>query len=349
MQARLAPVARLYRWGQARLDPLLPLLRSRRGRVALRVVGYGLMAAALLFIALILINSWQQIQPHLATMDVRLLLWAQLCTLIAYGLGAGLWLAVLRAFGIGVSWQWGVMTHLIANATKYIPGYGWQYVSKGYLLREQGKRPREITGILLTEVVLLLSSGMVAALLAGALAGDRWAYHWRLPPWLWWGGMLLVCLLTWVWGGVAIGQSGGHKSAVVQSGQWNLLFSRAQLYLGLGWLLSFAGWLSFAAATLIFINALLPITGAATIFADFLQALFALVASGLISILVIIVPGGFGVRETTLAALLIGLVALEVAAIVSILMRFSVMVCELLALTTLPHLRKYRFTPVRRG
>lgn len=339
MQALLTRLTRLTTWGKTTVAPLSAFLRSPRGRLLLRVVGYLLMAAAFLFIALTLARSWHQVQPYLTTMNLRLLLWAQLCTLIAYLLGGVLWLLVLRAFGVVVPWQWGVMAHFIANAAKYIPGYGWQYISKGVLLREQGKGPRAISTILLTEVVLLLSSGSAAALLAGALVGQNWYYEWRVAGWLWWVGVFGVIGGTLGWNSIALRLVETRHTVSLQG----------HLLLWMGWIISLLGWLSFAAATLLFVNAIAEITNSLSVRVDFLQSLFALVASGIVSILVIIVPGGFGVREATLAALLIGVLPFEVATVVSILMRFSVIVSELLGLLFLPCLLRYRSTSGKPG
>lgn len=337
---------------QKRFAPLVAWLRSPRGRRLVRLLGYLVMAVVVLFLALTLAASWQQIQPYLATMNMRLVLWAQLCTLVAYLLGGLLWLVVLRAFDIHVSWQWGLMTHLIANAAKYVPGYGWQYISKGVLLREQGKGPRALSTILLTEVMLLLSSGVAAALWAGALVGQVWAYTWRFAPWIWWSGFVCVVIGTGVWNHFAQSWVGAlHVASLPNSVKnpahiVNKLFEQRLLWVA--WLIGFVGWLWFAAATLLLVNALDQITNSLTIYVEFLHSLFALVASGIVSILVIIVPGGFGVREATLATLLNGLLPLPVATVVSIFMRLVVIVSECVGFIWLPFLLRYRSTRVNR-
>lgn len=368
MHSLLTNIGHIYQRLLVKIAPLMAFVRSPRGRRLLRLLGYGLMALALLFIALTLAASWQQVQPYLATINLRLLLWAQLCTLLAYLLGGLLWLMVLRGFAIDVRWQRGLLTHFVANAAKYIPGYGWQYISKGMLLREQGKGPRAITLILMTEVVLLLSSGVVAALLAGALVGQRWSYTWRLAPWIWWAGVVGVLMGTGLWNQFVLRsvaksqatsqstppQSVSHQT--LQTIRRAMGFKRAtrignilrqQRLLWIGWGISFVGWLWFAAATLLLVNALSGITNSLTMAVDFLYSLFALVASGIVSILVIIVPGGFGVREATLAALLDGLLPFTVATVVSILMRLLVIASECIGLICLPFLLKAHSTPVK--
>ena len=97
-------------------------------------------------------------------------------------------------------------------------------------------------------------------------------------------------------------------------------------------------------ATILFVNAFVLTIDPGSWYIDFSQSLFALIASGIVSILIVIIPSGLGVREATLAALLTGLLTFEIATVVSILMRLSVIISELMGLSLLPYLIKNHST-----
>jgi uncharacterized membrane protein YbhN (UPF0104 family) len=63
---------------------------------------------------------------------------------------------------------------------------------------------------------------------------------------------------------------------------------------------------------------------------DLSQFVPALVFSSIISLLVIFVPGGLGVRETALAFLLSGSLPMAIAVVVSILVRLTIIIAEVL-------------------
>ncbi len=79
------------------------------------------------------------------------------------------------------------------------------------------------------------------------------------------------------------------------------------------------GWLLYAVSTWYFARALYPVP-----LDGLWQCLFALTVGGVVSLLVIVVPVGLGVREATMSLLLVGLLPLSLAVVVSIVTRLSV-------------------------
>ena len=236
----------------------------------------------------------------------------QLCTLIAFGLGGLAWFYTQRAFGFAVTWQQGMVIHLASNATKYLPGYAWQYISKAYLTKEKDTSTRRLSLAILSEVVLLFSSGIVVACITGGLAGGYWHFPWAGPRWAWPAGGVVAGVLTALW--VVFLDCAGCQGSLDPSA---LAFGR----------------LAGRCVRLDRVRrSLLAVCGCFC--SDpgrrLRQCLVALAASAIVSWLVIFVPSGLGVREATLAALLAGLVPFSLGVVISIMVRLSVMLSELL-------------------
>ncbi len=118
---------------------------SRRPKVQRILAGtVVLLTGGFLFGALA--AGWVQVRPHVAELDWRFALLGQVFAVAAYLLGSVVWYCVQRSFGIASSLRRSMVIHVTSSATKYIPGYGWHYMSKAYMSRETQARPRTLAG-----------------------------------------------------------------------------------------------------------------------------------------------------------------------------------------------------------
>ena len=305
--------AQLRAWGKTLFPP-----RVRR------ILGLLILAGVLIFLGATLIESWAQVRPYLDRMNPSRVLAGQLCTLIAFAIGGLAWFYIQLAFGFDVTWQQGLVIHLASNATKYLPGYVWQYASKAYLSKEKDTSTQRLSLAILSEVVLLFSSGIVAACVTGGLAGDYWSFPWAVPRWVWPVAGTVTALLTvgWVAFMNRLADAKGRSVRV----RWLLAV----------WLVDATGWILYGVACWLFVDAFSSIPAA-----DFAQCLVALVASAIVSLLVIFVPSGLGVREATLAALLVGMIPFSLGVVVGIAVRLSVIISELLGVVAVLGLNRH--------
>jgi len=308
--------------------------QTGRGRKMKKLVGTVILASSLLFLSAVLIQSWPQITPYLRRMDIRLLAAGQLCTIVALLLGGVMWSLIQAAFDLGFSWREGIALHLVSGITKYIPGYAWQYVSKAYLSQKRGASLKRITVAMLTEFVLLLTGGVITATPWGWLVLRFWhPLSLVLPSWGWpiVGTTALLVIATW--NSMAARWGAGDHCQVRQGGLWAALGA------------AIGGWMALAAAAWLMSRALYPISAD-----DFPQHVVALVVSGIAGLLAIVVPSGLGVREMTLALLLQGVLPLTIGIVVSILVRLSIVLGELIGIAVVLRLGWYRLrAPEREG
>ncbi|MEM3433447.1 MAG: lysylphosphatidylglycerol synthase domain-containing protein [Candidatus Methanomethyliaceae archaeon] len=291
-------------------------IQTERGHKVEKLLGGALFAGSMLFLSAVLIRGWFQIEPHLRQMNIRLLAAGQLCTIAALLIGDMMWSLVQAAFDLGFSWYEGIIIHLVSGITKYIPGYAWQYMSKAYLSRKRGASSKRITIAMLTELILLLAGGGIIAALWGWLALRFWRpLPIALPSCGWFviGAAALLVAIFWN-SAVARWSTGDHR-----------LIRQGMLWASL--VLSVIGWMAFATAAWLISRAIYPIS-----VEDFPQHVVALVASGLVSLLVFVVPSGLGVREMTLAFMLQGALPFTIGVLVSVLIRLSVVLGELLSI-----------------
>ncbi len=303
----------------------LAALRQRYSRwatsPAARVLRIALVAAALGLMAWSLIAATRDLHARGTTVDLHLAGVGFLSVLVASLLGSAVWWTMLRAFHLRTPWRQSIVIHMTSNVAKYIPGYGWHYVSKGYFLQESAATAA-VFWVILSELLIVLSSGAVLGLAATGLYALPILGYTIAPAFIWLSTLVLLsATLGWT---IFV-----HQRLVASDAASPTWRQRIGLvaYSGVAWLLAGLGWLAFAAAIYLFIMAL---DGSLTV--TYPHSLMALTFASIVSILVVFVPAGLGVREVTLAALLAPATPLAFGVTVSILLRFAVVVSELLQL-----------------
>lgn len=231
------------------------------------VAGRILLLAALVFVVVRLRSLWQESTVGLGGVD-----WAELggaFALSAVGVaGSGFaWLEILRRLGVAVRPAWaGVF--FSGQLAKYIPGTVWQYAGRATLARARAIPLRPVAISLPVELgTSLAAAGVLATLLLGA-----------------WGILLgAACLAAVVAGGGKLPMPPAVRVAAGVAPLYVLL----SLAIGAGFWLTARGLLGVPSRDVLF----------------YIGAFWAAWAVGLVAVFA---PGGIGVREAMLVAILHG-------------------------------------------
>lgn len=287
-----------------------------------RIAKVLLVLAALGFMVWSLSLGIRDLHSRSATLNFGLLMLGLGFVLIASILGSAVWYSIVRAFGLSRTWRHTIVMHMTSNAAKYIPGYGWHYVSKGYFLGENSDRKQKVMLVIVSELLVLMNSGAILGLFATLT--HSLAPLGRSIPDYWLVALIVLTIIAMVaWFDFVHHQ---FFSANPNGKRWQIQVQMI-FWSSTAWMLAAVGWLAFAVATLIFILALDH--SATTTYAE---SLMALTFSSIVSLLVIFVPAGLGVREATMAALLAPSLSLSLGVTISIILRLTVVICELLQL-----------------
>jgi len=241
-----------------------------------------------------------------------------LLTVVCVGLGGRVWQLVLQSAGHSLSLGACLRVQTTSNMAKYLPGYAWQLLGKGYLTSRAGVPAGEATIVLLIELALSL---LTAALVAWGFlpVGNAPPALSFVTPGLWWGGLALltaaVLALPWVAGRALIWLSARMRrpSALEIRGRY---LWRAALCLVGSWLLFGLSYALTTRALYVVDIEYLPI------------AIFVLSMSFVVSLLTPFVPAGLGVREGVMIYALVSLLPGDVAALVAVASRVSLVLSE---------------------
>jgi uncharacterized membrane protein YbhN (UPF0104 family) len=271
------------------VTPRMPLRRiaSRAAALAthrrVRAASQLLLLGGLVFVLLRLHTIWHDSRLSIGDVDWPLLVAATLVSACALTATALVWLAILRRLGAETE-PWFIAIFFQAQLSKYIPGSLWQYVGRVTLAQSHGLPIRAVAVSLPIELIALMPAGAALSLL---LLG-------------WWGaaGAILVLLalslcarlsverrLTTTLRRVAQGRDvRGAVPAAIRA-------SRA--YAGILLIIGFGFWLTARALYGVPVDDVLTYVGA-------------FVAAWLGGLIAVYAPGGVGVREAILVALLRG-------------------------------------------
>jgi glycosyltransferase 2 family protein len=261
---------------------------------------------------LILSWQWQYIVIAIISVVISLLM------------GVMGWWLIMGLFGINFDLQTAAFIHLRANLAKYIPGYAWQLVGKAYLTRREGVGPKVISAAMMLEFLLLVSSGTVlgAAIVMNHVLQlpTEWRYLVVTA-----GGLcaLLITGLPFFW------------SKIKTIFKISTRFSMAKYISAI--IAIIVGWLALALSIWALTAAIIPTKPESwPIF------IFVTVGSFVLSLIVIFIPAGIGVRESIITFLLAQLTGTGIAALVATFSRLLLIICEITAagVITLVHRRQ---------
>jgi hypothetical protein len=301
-----------------RLGPLramLPLAHALRAFVSRRPVRLVLQFIVIAITVAILASNLRGLPEALAgsQVDYRWLAASLAMTVLTVFAGATAWILILRGLGQPITWIDGTRIHVYANLGKYLPGYAWQLVGKAYLTRRLNVPVRLLAEAMTIEFAELAVVGMALALGLFPAGGGL---GWVPQPWVLalfhWAGLLLF---------VAAGAGQLALPTLLQRTRGTAIVRPGPLLAA--YLTITAGWLSFGVSFWSIGRSLdnLSLTNVPVF-------TFALALSFLVSMAVIVVPAGLGVRESAIVLILAPYVSGPVAVLIAALARVVLLVSE---------------------
>lgn len=236
-------------------------------------------------------------------------------------LGGWEWKLLLEALGYeDISTRKALRIHATANIMKYIPGYAWQILGKVYLSRKENIPHRYVVMSIGVELVLIIISGGLLALLM--LPGIFFKQSWNFLALCAQGLAILVVILfllsPWIFRKVAR----YIKRLNLWSREQAMDFQKV-VYVLLAMLFT---WALLGMGFCFLVEAVYEVSPH-----NIPLYIFTLAISFNLSLLVVLVPTGIGVRESILAALLGSSMPPAMASIVAILARLILIVAEVIS------------------
>jgi uncharacterized membrane protein YbhN (UPF0104 family) len=291
-----------------------PGFRARLWTIASAILALVVILASGYYIARNISTGLGQVLAAGLRINYWLILLSLAITMTCTFLGAWEWKLLLAGLGYDLGTRKGLKIHLMANIAKYVPGYAWQLIGKAYLC-EKATIPRKYTATSIAlELFFIMSTGFLLVLLT--LPG---AHLVAMSP----AAVLGLYGLALLGGGIIfLGLPLSARRWTLFLGAENLprvrweLLSLAGLAIFLTWLLLGSGFCVLAAAVYPFQVSRVP------------SLLLALASSSLVSLLIIFVPTGLGVRESAVTFLLSVWMPPPIAALIAILARLVLVVGE---------------------
>lgn len=295
----------------------------RNVRRALQAI---LVLAALLFV-------WRFARAHEADIGrvplkiaVLPLLLASVVWAIAFGGLVILWERSLRWWGAQMRGAAALRVFFLANLARYVPGGVWQFAGLAAMSAAQGVPPVAATAAVLFQQAALLATGTALALALSPIALESYLGRWgvalpSLPVRLTLAAAIVVAL---------VGLIPPLLPPLRRQVERRIRDVRAIPHVGAAPLaaylaVTFCGWIGYGISFALFTrsvlggDALAPVT-AASIY----------VAAYVAGIIVIVLPGGIGVREGVLVAALTPLIGVDRAIFLAITSRLWLVALEVL-------------------
>ena len=256
-----------------------------------RVVAQVLLLVAIVFVVLRVRSLWHGGHISLAHVSWGALV-GSFALAMAGTVGSALvWLAILRWLGVRTQLRWaGIFFQ--AQLGKYIPGSVWQYAGRATVARTYGIPVRAVG---LSLPIEFAASAIAAGTMAGFLLG-------------WWGVLILAAIAVALVPGAGLARDRRATFATIRA---TLLFLPVWLLLGLSFWLCARGLLAVPTH-------------------DLAYYMGAFAVAWLAGLVAIYAPGGLGVREAVLVALLGGRIGAANALVVAAASRLILILVDVL-------------------
>lgn len=251
-----------------RLLHLGATLAERATTRRVRVLGQLLLLAAIVFAALRARSIWHGSHVELGKVGWPALVSSFASAAAGTTAGALIWLAILDSLGVRPKLRWAGL-FFQSQLGKYIPGAVWQYAGRTAVARAQGIPVRPV-GVSLP--VEFAASSIAAGSMAGFLLG-------------WWGAAVVATVAV-----VLIALDHLHR---LRRGATHAALRATLLYLPVWLVLGASFWLCARSLLAVPVRDLAFYSGAFAV-------------AWLAGLIAVYAPGGLGVREAVLVALLSG-------------------------------------------
>jgi glycosyltransferase 2 family protein len=278
------------------------------------VLEAGLIGFSFFLMARALAASFSQINQPDLQFDVPSFLCALALTFLSVLGGTLGWAHIIRAWYPETAYLAAIRYHLVSIAAKYLPGFGWQQVSKVIQLNRGGASLSVAALPVTFELAIVIMTGMIVGALCFVVAPNP------ISPW-----PLTTVVTLIVFSLVAfimlplyfsswISRRAGHVS-IYAAILLNLL--AAETFIVASWI--------FLGIGLWFTSRIFYETS----YVDLPYFVTSVVVGFIVSLAVIFVPNGWGVRELTLSFLLQAVVPSSIAVVASIMFRVVIVMVEM--------------------
>lgn len=291
-------------------------------------VGWAVGGAILVGLVWVFCQRWGQL-PQGAFQGKGWLVAVGVPAFLVHGaLYAAQWRRLMQALNVSLSLRAAMGIHFLSQAGKYVPGKVMLFVGKVYLCGRQGVALRTATLSVAWEQALIIISGAVVVLLSSMGAGMPVLREHRVP-------LLILCAagLACLHPRVVRGVLGLLRRVWPNAPELETLSGRATIEIvlryGLVWVLN--GGLLYGLAW--GLHGLSPKYAA--------DCVGILTLGGIVGFVTLIAPGGIGVRDATMSALLSAYMPLPMAIAVSLAHRVLATAADLIALALAVGLRRH--------
>jgi hypothetical protein len=229
---------------------------------------------------------------------------------VASLIGAWCWSLIMSGLGQKLPLRTNLKIHLTANVVKYLPGYGWQILGKAYLCSRQGMSTW-LVGVAIT--LEFLCVGLTGAWAAVLTVPAAWLETWGIGQFSAWRLPILVALSAVLVGLPRLLRQ-GLRSRQASQRVPEVTIQAEPLWLML--VLMVVAWFVLGLTLYMLTTALYPLQAA-----DLPAMTFSWAVSSLLSLAVVVVPMGIGVKEGAMAFLLGLRLPLSIASVVAVLAR----------------------------
>ncbi|MDN4476064.1 lysylphosphatidylglycerol synthase domain-containing protein [Demequina sp. SYSU T00192] len=145
-------------------------------RTALR---WGFLAVAAGLLGWAVVSNWDQVSTALRDLTWGAIAGSLVACMIALGVNAMSWRAVMRAIGLDTTVAEAMRVFLLSQVGKYVPGSVWPVLAQAEFARDHGvSRPRAMTGSIVAMVVGVVTSAVVGAVGLVLAVPDALAAYW---------------------------------------------------------------------------------------------------------------------------------------------------------------------------
>ena len=221
------------------------------------------------------------------------------------------WYALMSQYRARLDLRSGARIFFTSQLGKYLPGGIWPFLAAAEMGRTAGFPRQTMIGSFTLSLLISLGAGffIAAATLPGTVGDFELGVVWILPPALAFLGFLLPKMRTII----------ARVAQLEQAPRANDLFASVFLAL-IAW--------GFAGAHVLMLSSAFGLHIETAMIVDF-TGLFT--ASWIVGFLFMIAPAGFGPREATMIALLVGYMPVADATLVALLSRISMTFADFLA------------------